>query len=261
MRNWLIWSVVILTLGTAASEDAKSSKKLAVDLGGGVKLDLIMVPGGEFTMGDNESKPAHAVKISQPFYLAAYEVTQAQWEAVMGHNPSRFKGARNPVERVSWEDCQEFIEKLNAKVTATTETKAGKFALPTEAQWEYACRAGSKTHYCCGADKPGLLDYGWHVKNGQSKTHPVGEKKPNAWGFYDMHGNVAEWCQDWYDRQYYEKSPTDDPSGPTAGTARVIRGGFWGASAWRSRSGYRDHNSPRRFGRHLGLRVCLIPAE
>jgi len=258
MRNWLIWPVVIpIALGPVASEGAEPPKKLAVDLGGGVKLDMVMVPAGEFTMGDNESKPAHPVNITRSFYLGTYEVTQAQWEAVMGNNPSRFMGAKNPVERVSWEDCQEFIEKLNAKAAA----EAGRFALPTEAQWEYACHAGSKERFCFGHDKPGLLDYGWHVKNSESKTHPVGEKKPNAWGLYDMHGNVAEWCQDWYDKQYYERSPTDDPTGPTIGTARVVRGGFWGASAWRSRSAYRDHNSPRRFGRHLGLRLCLVPTE
>lgn len=258
MRNWLNWSVVILaTLGTVASASAEPPKKLAVDLGGGVKLGLTLVPAGEFTMGDNESKPAHPVVITKPFYLGVYEVTQAQWEAVMGNNPSRFKDARNPVESVSWDDCQEFLEKLNA----LAKTKAGRFALPTEAQWEYASRAGSTKRFCFGHDKPGLLDYGWHIKNSESKTHPVGEKKPNAWGLYDMHGNVAEWCQDWYEWQYYEKSPTEDPMGPTAGTTRVVRGGFWGSSAWRSRSPYRDHNSPRRSGRHLGLRVCIVPAE
>lgn len=258
MKNWLAWSVVIaISLGTVASVSAAPSKRLAVDLGGDVKLEFVLVPAGEFTMGDNESKPAHPVKITKPFYLGAYEVTQAQWKAVMGTNPSRFKGAQNPVESISWEDCQEFIKKLNAKIG----TAAGKFALPTEAQWEYTCHAGSKHRFCFGHDKPGLLDYGWHVKNGESKTHPVGEKKPNAWGFYDMHGNVAEWCHDWFEWKYYEKSPTNDPTGPAEGTSRVVRGGFWGSSAWRSRSAYRDHNSPRRFGRHLGLRLCLIPAK
>jgi len=255
MRNWSVWPVVILAaLRAAASEGDEPRKKLAVDLGGGVKLDMVMIPAGEFTMGDKESRPAHKVKITRPFYLGAYEVTQAQWEAVMGGNPSRFKGAENPVERVSWEDCQEFIKKLNAKVGS----ELGRFALPTEAQWEYACRAGSEKHYCFGGDKPGLLDYGWHVKNSRSKTEPVGAKKPNSWGLYDMHGNVAEWCQDWYGPKYYEKSRTNDPSGPARGTARVVRGGFWGASAWKSRSAYRDHNTPRRFGRHLGFRICLI---
>ena len=175
----------------------------------------------------------------------------------MGNNPSRFINSSNPVERVSWNDCQEFIAKLNAK----TDTKAGKYTLPTEAQWEYACRAGSENKFCFGGDKPGLLTYGWHVKNSESVAHPVGEKKPNAWGFYDMHGNVAEWCQDWHQPDYYEKSPTEDPVGPAAGKVRVVRGGFWGASAWRSRSAYRDHNSPGRYGRHLGLRLCLVQLE
>jgi len=235
----------------------KDPEKLTVDLGGGVKIDLIMVLAGQFTMGDNESKPSHPVKITQPFYLGQYEVTQKQWKAVMGNNPSRFINSSNPVERVSWNDCQEFIAKLNAK----TDTKAGKYTLPTEAQWEYACRAGSENKFCFGGDKPGLLTYGWHVKNSESVAHPVGEKKPNAWGFYDMHGNVAEWCQDWHQPDYYEKSPTEDPVGPAAGKVRVVRGGFWGASAWRSRSAYRDHNSPGRYGRHLGLRLCLVQLE
>ena len=116
MRNWSVWPVVILAaLRAAASEGDEPRKKLAVDLGGGVKLDMVMIPAGEFTMGDKESRPAHKVKITRPFYLGAYEVTQAQWEAVMGGNPSRFKGAENPVERVSWEDCQEFIKKLNSR--------------------------------------------------------------------------------------------------------------------------------------------------
>ena len=232
-------------------------EKLAVDLGGGVKIDMIMVSAGEFTMGDNESKPSHTVKLTRPFYLGQFEVTQEQWEAVMGNNPSRFTNPSNPVERVSWNDCQEFIAKLNAKAG----TKEGNYSLPTEAQWEYACRAGSENKFCFGGDKPGLLDYGWHVKNSESAAHPVGGKKPNAWGFYDMHGNVAEWCHDWYQTDYYEKSPTEDPEGPAVGTVRVVRGGFWGASAWRSRSAYRDHNSPRRYGRHLGLRLCLVQPE
>ena len=242
---------------TLAAASVQGPDKLVVSLGSGVKLNMIMVAAGEFTMGDNESKPSHPVKITRPFYLGQYEVTQKQWEAVMGNNPSRFTDASKPVERVSWYDCQEFIAKLNIKA----ETDMGKYALPTEAQWEYACRAGSENKFCFGGDKRKLLNYGWHVNNSGSVTHPVGEKKPNAWGFYDMHGNVAEWCRDWYEPDYYEKSPTKDPVGPAAGTVRVVRGGFWGASAWRSRSAYRDHNSPRRFGRHLGFRLCLVQPE
>ena len=259
MRTLLLACFVILPIcpGAVASEDAQPLKTLAVDLGGGVKIAMVMVPPGTFMMGDKESKPAHPIKITRPFFLGAYEVTQAQWKTVMNTNPSRFKGDRKPVERVSWNDCQEFIGKLNATFGADL----GTFALPTEAQWEYACRAGSERHFCFGGDKPGLHEYGWHLENSLSKTHPVGGKKPNSWGFYDMHGNVAEWCRDWYAWTYYENSVPADPGGPASGTARVVRGGFWGASAWRSRSAYRDHNSPRRFGRHLGLRICLLPEK
>ena len=148
---------------------------------------------------------------------------------ILHHNryPSDFKGLKNPVEMVSWDDCQEFVEKLNAKVGV------GKFSLPTEAQWEYACRAGSTTRYCFGDDESGLGEYAWYAANSKSKTHllgethPVGEKKPNAFGLYDMHGNVWEWCQDWYDGDYYANSPTDDPAGPVTGSDRVYRGSCW----------------------------------
>ena len=122
---------------------------------------------------------------------------------MMGNNPSLFKGPKNPVETVSWDDCQQFLGKLHAKVGSG----AGKFQLPTEAQWEYACRAGSTTRFCFGDDYLKLGDYAWYVKNSGRKTHPVGEKKPNAWGLYDMHGNVSEWCQDLHDSGYYATSP------------------------------------------------------
>jgi formylglycine-generating enzyme required for sulfatase activity len=177
-----------------------------VELSNGVKLEMVRIPAGEFMMGSPDSdkdafsqeKPQHQVRITKPFYLGKYLVTQEQWEAVMGNNPSQFRGPKNPVEQVSWDVCQEFVKKLNAK----SGPGGGKFQLPSEAQWEYACRAGSTTHYFFGDDKPyglpdkELDDYAWYDKNSGRKTHPVGAKKPNAWGLYDMHGNVEEWCQD-----------------------------------------------------------------
>ena len=132
--------------------------------------------------------------ITKPFYLGKYEVTQEQWEAVMGSNPSHFKGPKNPVEQVSWDDCQQFLVKLNAKSGG----QGSKFVLPTEAQWEYACRAGSTGKFCFGDDEKQLGEYAWYEANSGDKTHPVGEKKPNTFGLHDMHGNVWEWCQDWY---------------------------------------------------------------
>ncbi len=195
MRNFVIGCIVLFTMaGTAFSETKEPPKKLTADLGGGVKMEMVLIPAGEFKMGSPDSdkdaltleKPQHRVRITKPFYLGKFLVTQEQWEAVMGNNPSQFKGPKNPVEMVSWEDCQKFLGKLNAKSSSGT----GKFQLPSEAQWEYACRAGSKTRYCFGDDETPLGDYAWYGKNSGNTTHPVGEKKPNAWGLYDMYGNV-----------------------------------------------------------------------
>ena len=175
----------------------------------------------------------------------------------MGSNPSHFEGPNNPVEQMSWDHCQVFLGKLNAKVGG----QKGEFRLPTEAQWEYACRAGSTTKYCFGGDEAQLGEYAWYNNNSESKTHPVGEKKPNAWGLYDMHGNVREWCQDWYDGGYHAKSPTDDPTGPATGSLRVNRGGSWYYPAWRCRSAFRGYFGPGDRDSNLGFRVSRVPAE
>ena len=265
MRKFLIWAVVLLAMvGSAFSKEPKPPpKELTVDLGKGVKLEMILIPAGEFPMGSPDSdnnafeweKPQHRVRITKPFYLGKYLLTQEQWEAVTGNNWSSFKGPKNPVEQVSWEDCQKFLGKLNAK----SSSGAGKFQLPTEAQWEYACRAGSTTRYCFGDAESGLGEYAWYDGNSDRKTHPVGEKKPNGWGLYDMHGNVWEWCQDWYED--YKESPVDDPTGAATGLGRVNRGGSWSYPAGYCRSADRSGIGPGGRDDDLGFRLCLVPAD
>jgi len=268
--------VVFMALGSFALAAAQESKEadgktksppteLTFDLGEGIKLELVLIPAGEFMMGSSDSDkdassreiPQHKVRITKPFYLGRYLVTQEQWEAVFGSNPSHFKGSKNPVDLVSWEDCQKFLEELNAKVGA----QSGEFRLPTEAAWEYACRAGSTTPYCFDDDESNLGEYAWHNANSGNTTHPVGEKKPNAWGLFDMHGNVWEWCQDWYVSEYYSKSLADDPTGPTTGSDRVIRGGCWLDPARGCRSAVRTNLGPGLRSCLLGFRVALIPAD
>jgi len=233
-------------------------KEISVDLGNGVNLEMILIPAGEFMMGSPDldmdaypvEKPQHRVRITKPFYLGKYLVTQEQYEAVMGSNPSDFKGPKNPVEQVTWDNCQQFLAKLNAKIG----TQGGKFVLPTEAQWEYACRAGSATRYCFGDDAAQLRDYAWYIVNSESNPHAVGEKKPNAWGLYDMHGNVWEWCHDFYGA--YRAEAATDPSGPRNGSGHVLRGGAWSYPAKFCRSANR-YNLVRGFRYiSLGFRVA-----
>jgi formylglycine-generating enzyme required for sulfatase activity len=239
---------------------------LPVETTNSIGMKLVLIPPGEFLMGSPNSEnqfgsfstPRHEVRITRPFYLGKYLVTQEEWEAVMGSNPSsRFRGPTNPVETISWDDCQQFLAKLNAKIG----TQGGKFVLPTEAQWEYACRAGSTTRYGFGDDESALGEYAWYKDNSDMKPHRVGEKRPNAWGLYDMHGNVEEACQDWYDGGYYASSLTFDPPGPATGSERVFRGGsFWGGEG-NCRSATRHHSEPAKTGPSRGLRVCLLLAE
>jgi formylglycine-generating enzyme required for sulfatase activity len=161
-------------------------------------------------------------------------VTQEQWQAAMGSNPSYFKGARLPVEQVSWDDVQEFLRQLNDR------NDGFRYRLPTEAEWEYAARAGTTDKYA-GASTLG--DVAWYGNNSPG-TNPAGQKRPNAWGLYDMLGNVSEWCQDWHDGYYYSSSPVENPAGPSSGQGRTARGGSWGFSAWSARVSYRGGISP-----------------
>ena len=218
----------------------------------GMKFKLI--PTGTFLMG--ESEVAHEVTLTKPFKMGVHEVTQTQYERLMGVNPSHFKGADNPVHRVSWNDAVEFCRRLSE---LPAEKAAGNvYRLPTEAEWEYACRAGTTTKFSFGDDESEFGEYAWHDGNADDKTHPVGGKKPNAWGLYDMHGNVWEWCQDLYGD--YPSGTVTDPTGAAQGSYRVIRGGSWNRPAEDCRSAYRNRDYPSgRFG-YDGFRVCLSPS-
>jgi formylglycine-generating enzyme required for sulfatase activity len=197
-------------------------------------LEFCHIPAGTFRMGRFGN--FYRVTISKGFYLGKYPVTQDQWEAVMESNPSHFAKGNYPVENVSWEDCQQFIERLN------DQTGRAKYRLPTEAEWEYACRAGSSTAYSFGDDKKKLSEYGWYHANSGGKSHPVGQKLPNPWGLYDMNGGVWEWCKDWY--APYPRWKAIDPEGPSKGSDRVLRGGSWSDGPRRCRSGFRSYFSP-----------------
>jgi len=235
----------------AVSATASQLKEMAIDLGGGVKMEFVLIPDGSFMMGsDKDAKPVHRVTIAKSFYLGKFEVTQEQWEKVMGNNPSRSKGAKNPVESVTWDDCQKFMEAVKRKVLSQT------FRLPTEAEWEYACRARFNTDYCYGDAPDKLRDYAWFKDNSEGTTHPVGQKKSNAWGLFDMHGNVREWCQDWQG-EYTAKSATD-PTGPASGVTRVLRGGSWDADATLCRSALRRGLVPSDRRSLLGMRAVML---
>ena len=216
-------------------------------------MEFVAVPPGEFTMGcspgdsecDDDEKPSRRVRITEGFEMGKYEVTQTEWEAVTGSNPSYFKGADRPVEMVRWNDIQEFLAKLNAR------NDGRQYRLPTEAEWEYAARAGTTGKYAGELD-----DMAWYYANSGGETHPVGQKQPNAWGLYDMHGNVWEWCRDWYDKDYYGRSLAVDPQGPSSGSSRVMRGGSWNYNARFHRVSRRDRFRTRRLSGSHGLRCA-----
>ena len=245
--------VNLIINGGGESED--SSQTFTVN---GVSFDMIAVEGGTFTMGAtaeqasdaySDEKPTHQVTLSS-YYIGKTEVTQELWQAVMGSNPSGFSGANLPVEKVSWEDCQIFIAILN-------ELTGKYFRLPTEAEWEYAARGGSKSQGYKYSGSNTVDDVAWYPSNSSSKTHPVATKAPNELGIYDMSGNVLEWCSDWYSSSYYSSSSQYNPTGPASGSRRVYRGGSWGSSARLCRVSYRDYNGPSYRFYNLGLRLAL----
>ncbi|MBF0103271.1 MAG: formylglycine-generating enzyme family protein [Desulfobacterales bacterium] len=184
-----------------------------------VEIEFVLIPAGTFMMGTNEyssATPVHQVTISKSFYLGKYPVTQQQWVTVMRSHPSNFKGSlQTPIEKISYNDVQKFIIQLNQF--------ENRYRLPTEAEWEYACRSGTTTRYYFGDNKDQLYKYAWYKRNSGNKTYPVGQLQPNAWGLYDMCGNVWEWCSDWYGP--YPTTKLTDPIGPISGTLRILRGG------------------------------------
>ncbi len=238
-----------------------------IDLGGEVKLELAWCPAGSFQMGSptNEleregDEIQRQVTLTRGFWMGRHEVTQRQWEAVMGSNPSQFKGPQLPVERVSWEDCQAFVQKLNARLASSAIAKAtadvrGRLCcrLPTEAEWEYACRAETAGPYAGNLD-----DVAWHSGNSGESTHPAGQKRPNAWGLFDMHGNVWEWCQDGYEK--HGPGTVTDPAGSASSEFRSLRGGGFGSVPARCRSAERSWDGPSDKLNVLGFRVALVPA-
>lgn len=219
--------------------------------------NMVYVEGGTFSMGaslndkesfDNE-KPKHRVNISS-FHIGRYTVTQEEWEEVMGNNPSSWKGEKFPVEKVTYNDCQEFIKKLN-KLTGK------KFRLPTEAEWEYAARGGSKSMDYLYSGSNNLSEVGWYLENSGNRPHEVGKRLPNELGLYDMSGNVYEWCEDWYDANFYKKSRLQNPAGPVAGVRRVARGGSWRSKSKYSRITNRAPVKPGYGALNIGLRLAL----
>ncbi len=234
----------------------EEGRKWVADLGSGVTMEFMPIAPGSFQMGSNNGgsaeKPVHQVTISKPFWMAKTEVTQAQYQQVMGRNPSSFKGAQNPADTVSGDDAMNFcinlteIEHQSGRLSPEFE-----YALPTEAQWEYACRAGTTGKYA------GSLDaMAWYKETSKKKTHSVGAKQANAFGLYDMHGNVWEWCADWYASKSYGENVTD-PEGPSSGSFRVIRGGCWADSASDCRSAFRSRDNSSDTCFYFGFRVLV----
>ena len=246
-----------------------AAESMIEDLNTVTGIELIKCDTGSFIMGSSINEPGrnkdeqqHKVIISNTFYIGKYEVTQKIYEAVVGNNPSKFKDPNKPVESVSWDDAVKFCEILNNKYSRYIPS-GYKFDLPTEAQWEYACRAGTNTTLNNGKNLttingacPNLNEIAWYDKNANGTTHKVGQKKPNAWGIYDMHGNVWEWCKDLYGE--YPTEYVTDPAGAKSGSSRVYRGGSWGNNASFSRSSYRCSSESDLKRMRLGFRVALV---
>lgn len=254
--------------GRRSSSQAERRGELCIALPHGVRLDLTRVSAGEFTMGSSagrgrdSERPARRAKIGSDYYLGRFPVTQEQYQALADENPSRFTGARHPVDSVAWSDARAFCRKLRSHLALCPdafggiEVSAAEVGLPTEAQWEYACRAGTDTAYFFGNDAGPLVDFGWFSKNSDHSTRPVGELRPNPWGLCDMYGNVWEWCGDYWAPDY-SGAAFEDPAGPSAGHRRILRGGSWSYYAKDCRSARRHAAPAEEATANYGFRIAL----
>ena len=254
--------LILLLIGAAPwcilnARAAQSATQPALDLGNQLSLKLVLIPAGKFIMGSPANEkghagfegPQHQVSITKSFYMGISPVTQEQYEAIMGDNPSARKGPTRPVERLSWSQAVDFCKKVSEK--------SGKAVrLPTEAEWEYACRAGTTTAYSFGDSEKDLDDYAWIARNSGDNTFPVCQKKPNPWGLYDMHGNVIQWCSDWL-AQPYPSGDAVDPQGPDSGKFKVMRGGCYSDGYTFCRSACRRWEPPGHTSPGVGFRVVV----
>jgi formylglycine-generating enzyme required for sulfatase activity len=274
----VLWFFCLLSLPSPAIAQgpARTGAEL---LKTSIGMNLKRIPAGTFLMGSDpqevillDTKPQHTVKITRAFYLGLYEVTQLEYQQIMGKNPSRFRSAdRLPVEQVSWLDAATFCNKLSERERRNpyyriegerVRVLAGDgFRLPTEAEWEYACRAGTTTRFPTDGNDTKLGSYAWFEGNSAAKTRKVGEKRPNRFGLYDMLGNVFEWCGDWFDVDFYKNSPATDPIGASRSELRVIRGCAWNTNAVLVRSAYRNRGLPLDRYDYIGFRVAATSEE
>jgi formylglycine-generating enzyme required for sulfatase activity len=248
-----------------AAADAGLPLEKTIDLGNEVNIALMYIPAGQFEMGSpmdeikrDSDEAQHRIKLTKPFYIGKFEVTQLQYRIIMSENPSKFGGDKLPVDNVNWYEACRFLKKLSDKTSL-------KFRLPTEAEWEYACRAGTKTAFNTGttidsdfANYDATEPYADGIIGKELKrTAEVGSYQPNAFGLYDMHGNVWEWCSDIYDADYYKVTPLMDPKGPAEGKPKVIRGGAWNEKAYKCRSADRNHRWPKDNQPIIGFRIVM----